>query len=97
MLAGDTGRPRPTLTPAELMLLAAAVRFLHFALFEGSLLSLHYYLVDAAVCLMGTRGVSQPVRRGSLQFIGAIRELGAAGAQPGRGVAKYAPDCVMNG
>ena len=35
-----------------MLLLAAAVRFLHFALFEGTLLSLHYYLVDAAVCLI---------------------------------------------
>src|SRR4029453_14980600 len=26
-------------------------RFLHFALFEGKFLSLHYYLVDYAVCL----------------------------------------------
>src|SRR5260370_5614180 len=38
--------------------------------------------IDAAVCLMGTRGVSQPMRRGSLQFIVAIRELWAAGAPP---------------
>lgn len=29
------------------LLLAAAVRFIHFALFHGTLLSLHYYLVDA--------------------------------------------------
>ena len=35
-----------------MLLLAVAVRFLHFALFEGSLVSLHYYLVDAAVCLI---------------------------------------------
>src|SRR4029453_3949364 len=31
--------------------LSLAVRFLHFALFEGKFLSLHYYLVDYAVCL----------------------------------------------
>lgn len=36
---------------AYLMLLAGAVRFIHYALFEGTLLSLHYYLVDAAVIL----------------------------------------------
>lgn len=29
--------------------LAAAVRFIHYALFSGSLLTLHYYLVDLAV------------------------------------------------
>jgi hypothetical protein len=32
-----------------LLILAAAVRFIHYALFEGTLLTLHYYLVDAAV------------------------------------------------
>jgi hypothetical protein len=31
--------------------LSLAVRFLHFALFEGKFLSLHYYLVDFTVCL----------------------------------------------
>ena len=35
-----------------LLLLAGAVRFIHYALFEGTLLSLHYYLVDAAVLLI---------------------------------------------
>ncbi|ESR22460.1 DUF6867 family protein [Lutibaculum baratangense] len=34
---------------AYVFLLAAFVRFLHFALFEGTLLSLHYYLVDLVV------------------------------------------------
>ena len=29
--------------------LAAVVRFFHFALFDGTLLSLHYYLVDLCV------------------------------------------------
>jgi len=33
-------------------ILGGAVRFIHFALFHGTLLSLHYYLVDSAVCLM---------------------------------------------
>ena len=28
-----------------------AVRFIHFALFDSTFLSLHYYLVDYAVCL----------------------------------------------
>jgi|SRR3954471_15845170 hypothetical protein len=31
--------------------LAAAVRFMHFALFQSSLLSPYYYLVDFALCL----------------------------------------------
>jgi hypothetical protein len=34
-----------------MMLLGLAVRFLHFALFDSKFLSLHYYLVDYAVCL----------------------------------------------
>ena len=34
---------------AYLVLLAAAVRFIHFALFQGTLLSMHYYLVDLVV------------------------------------------------
>ena len=31
--------------------LSLSVRFLHFALFDAKFLSLHYYLVDYAVCL----------------------------------------------
>ena len=38
---------------AYALLLAAAVRFLHFALGEGRLLSAHYYAVDFAVALVG--------------------------------------------
>jgi hypothetical protein len=34
-----------------LLVLGLAVRFIHFALFEGTLLSLHYYVVDALVVL----------------------------------------------
>ena len=34
-----------------LLLLAGAVRFIHYALFGGTLLSLHYYTVDALVVL----------------------------------------------
>jgi small-conductance mechanosensitive channel len=36
---------------AYMLILGAAVRFIHFALFGGTLLSLHYYLVDSAVCM----------------------------------------------
>jgi hypothetical protein len=38
-------------TALYMLLLSASVRFLHFALFESKFLSLHYYLVDYAVCL----------------------------------------------
>ena len=34
-----------------MLILGVAVRFLHFALFDATLLSLHYYLVDTWVCL----------------------------------------------
>ena len=37
---------------AYLLILAAAVRFIHFALFEGTLLSAHYYVIDAIVILL---------------------------------------------
>lgn len=37
---------------AYMLLLAAATRFIHFALFHGSLLSLHYYAVDLVILLV---------------------------------------------
>jgi len=40
-----------------LLLLGWAVRFIHYALFQGTFLSLHYYLVDSIVLLIiGTVG-----------------------------------------
>ena len=33
------------------LILGAVARFFHFALFDGTLLSAHYYLVDSAVCM----------------------------------------------
>ncbi len=33
------------------LILGCAVRFIHFSLFGGTLLSVHYYLVDTAVCM----------------------------------------------
>ena len=33
-------------------ILGVAVRFIHFSLFGGTLLSPHYYLVDSAVCIV---------------------------------------------
>ena len=36
---------------AYMLVLAAVVRFFHMALFDGTLLSPHYYLVDGLVCL----------------------------------------------
>ena len=36
---------------AYMMILGGAVRFFHFALFEGTLLSPYYYLIDTGFCL----------------------------------------------
>ena len=36
-------------------ILAAAVRFIHFSLYGGTFLSVHYYLVDSAFCELRTR------------------------------------------
>jgi hypothetical protein len=42
---------------AYMVLLAAATRFIHFALFSGTLLSLHYYVVDFIVlCIIALIG-----------------------------------------
>lgn len=35
-----------------MFLLGAGLRFAHYALFHGTLLSLHYYAIDTAVCLI---------------------------------------------
>jgi small-conductance mechanosensitive channel len=35
-----------------MLILGLAVRFMHFALFEGTLLSAQFYIVDTAVCLI---------------------------------------------
>jgi hypothetical protein len=46
------GTWRPPLQVAlYMLLLGGAVRFIHMALFGGTLLSLHYYVVDTAVCM----------------------------------------------
>lgn len=44
-------RPFWQIVPA-LLAVAAAVRFIHFALFDGTLLSPHYYAVDAIVVMI---------------------------------------------
>ncbi len=38
--------------PAYMLILGAAVRFFHFALFDGTLLSPHYYVVDTLFCML---------------------------------------------
>jgi hypothetical protein len=45
-----TWRPLAQL-PLYVLILGLVVRFIHFALFEGTLLSLHYYIVDTIVLM----------------------------------------------
>jgi len=43
---------RPVWMPiAYMLLMGLALRFFHYALFEGSLLSLHYYITDTLVLI----------------------------------------------
>jgi hypothetical protein len=51
----QTWRP-PWHLVAYMLILGAAVRFIHFALFDGTLLSPHYYLVDSAIALASAVG-----------------------------------------
>jgi hypothetical protein len=46
----QTWRPRRLLV-IYVLLLTAAVRFIHHALFQGTLFTLHYYLVDLVLLL----------------------------------------------
>jgi hypothetical protein len=48
-----TWRPEWQLV-AYSLILAGAVRFIHYSLFGGTLLSLHYYLVDSLFCIAFT-------------------------------------------
>jgi hypothetical protein len=41
----------PWQVASYMLVLGFAVRFIHYALFDGTLLSLHYYVVDTLVCL----------------------------------------------
>jgi Domain of unknown function (DUF6867) len=47
----QTWRPAWMVIP-YMLILGMAVRFIHFALFEGTLLSPQFYAVDAVVCLI---------------------------------------------
>jgi hypothetical protein len=45
-----------------MLILGAGVRFIHYALFDGTLLSPHYYLVDSAICLASGFGGFRTMR-----------------------------------
>lgn len=82
---------------AYMLILGGAVRFIHFALFEGTLLSPQFYAVDTAICLIiGTLGyratrVAQMTtqygwinrKAGFLQWTRRTDATAEKGAQPG--------------
>jgi uncharacterized protein DUF6867 len=47
-------------------MLGAAVRFIHFSLFGGTLLSLYYYAVDTAVCILFALAGFRAARAGQM-------------------------------
>ncbi|MCP1337002.1 DUF6867 family protein [Futiania mangrovi] len=66
---------------AYMVLLAAATRFIHFALFSGTLLSLHYYVVDLCVLLAIAFIGKRVTRAGQMarQYSFAYRRAGPLG------------------
>lgn len=73
---------------AYMILLAGAVRFLHFALFEGSLLTARFFLVDLAVlAILSTISYRVTrVRQMTSQYPGStrLRDLLHGGNAPDR-------------
>ena len=62
-----------------MVLLAGAARFIHFSLFQGTLLSLHYYVVDLIVLLIAaTIGFTVTRRRQMERQYGFLRRGEAA-------------------
>jgi hypothetical protein len=76
-----------------MLILGAAVRFIHFALFEGTLLSPQYYAVDTVVCLifgfLGYRATRAGQMTTQYSWIntraGFLRWKRSGAAIPGRG------------
>lgn len=62
-----------------MVLLTAATRFIHFSLFSGTLLSLHYYIVDLIVLLLAAgAGFAVTRRRQMERQYGFLRRGDAA-------------------
>jgi hypothetical protein len=60
---------------AYCLLLGFAVRFIHYALFDGTLLSAHFYAVDAVICvLFGIAGFRATRARQMVKQYGWIHE-----------------------
>lgn len=62
-----------------MVLLAAATRFIHFALFRGTLLSLHYYVVDLIVLLIAAGIGFTVTRRRQMERQYGVLRRGEAG------------------
>jgi hypothetical protein len=62
---------------AYMLILGAAVRFMHFALFGGTLLSAHYYAVDTAVAMLAALAGFQATRSRQM-----ARQYGFLGPAP---------------
>ena len=67
---------------AYMLILGLAVRFFHYALFSGTLLSLHYYAVDTAILIfmatLGFRARRQAQMARQYGFLTASAPAGAA-------------------
>jgi hypothetical protein len=48
------------------LILGGAVRFLHYSLFDGTLLSLHFYATDATICILAGAGGFWIARRAQM-------------------------------
>jgi hypothetical protein len=74
--------------PFYMLILGLSVRFIHFALFDGTFLSLHYYAVDALACFaFGALGFRLTrARQMATQYAWIFAPRGAFGWKPQDGV-----------
>lgn len=85
---------RPLLQlPLYVLILGLVVRFIHFALFEGTLLSPHYYLVDTIVLMGFALAGWRYTRAGQMttQYRWLYERTGPFGWRSREGTAVYAP------
>jgi hypothetical protein len=76
---------------AWMVFLSAAVRFIHYALFSGTLLSLHYYLVDLVIlCAFAALGHRRTRTKQMTRQYGWINELSGPFSWCRRGVSQDA-------
>ncbi len=73
--------------PLYVLLLGWVVRFIHFALFEGTLLTLHYYVVDTIVLMAFAFAGWRHTRAGQMttQYRWLYERAGPFGWKPRQG------------